>query len=748
MIIVENVGKIIHIFTRDSSGKFIHKIDNCFRPYFYVGDIDGKRESIFGDRVRRISCDEPKQVHTLRDNYLKHFEADVIYTNRYMIDKFDNIGKVPIRKCYLDIEIDVPDNTDFPDVSEANYPINSIACYDNFLKKYIAFVLLPPNVNREKQKGDKVSKYYFNSEKQLLGTFLNFIQNTNPDMLLAWNGDDFDFPYIINRIRSINKLDVRKLSRLGVVVCKKGTRGFNTIVKGRILSDLMPEYKNISQNKRESYSLEYISQYELNAGKDQFDGTLYQLYRKDLDKFVDYNIRDVELLKLLDEKLFITDFFDAVMRLAHCSFNDVFHITKIHDALFLVKTKNKKVVLPSKIRHIKDKVPEGAFVHDASKGLFNDIAVGDLKSLYPSCMITFNISPETILEKPTVDCINIDNKFFFKNVTEQKGIVCEIEEDLLQLRTTVKNKMMKLDRESQEFKGLNIYQSAIKVVANGLFGAMGNVGFRLFKLKILECILYISRRVIKHSIKMLEDAGIKVIYSDTDSIFFEVGNKTIEQCNDIINEITKSYDKFVKQFNVTDHKLVMEFEKVYKRILFTGVKKRYAGLIYWKDGKPVDEINIMGYENRRSDCPQVVRDFQKQLFEKILRGSEKKDILNFIAQFKQKFYSLKEQLGIPKGINKKIEDYGNVIHVRSARVANERHNAKFRSGDKIKYIYIKKQPKQFTNFENVIGFRDKLWDDYVIDYDKMWDVTVEKKIQVIKESIGWINKSANVFDFV
>ncbi len=158
-------------------------------------------------------------------------------------------------------------------------------------------------------------------------------------------------------------------------------------------------------------------------------------------------------------------------------------------------------------------------------------------------------------------------------------------------------------------------------------------------------------------------------------------------------------------------------------------------------------IEIVGFESKRSDSPAVIRHFQKSMFINILKNQSKKDFEAFVSDFKIKFYTLKEELGIPIGITKSISSYKtNSIHIRAVTLLEERHGIKFSAGDKIKYIYVCKNPVQFT-FENVIAFKDRIPDGYYIDYDKMWNRLAQKKIDSITKILGWEKKMASLFSF-
>ena len=378
MLTIENKGSEIEIFGRNQKTATKKKI-STFRPYFYYEHKDGTHKSINGTKLKKLTLNHPKDVKQTRTNY-KHHEADVIYTNRYIIDHPGEIAKEPIRICYFDIETA---NTEkgFEEPILANNPIISICWYDNFDKGYEQFWV---NDNW--------------TEKLMLEEFIQYIKHSDPDMLVAWNGDGFDFPLLINRMKKLG-INPNLMGRGGEVSAyeKKG-RTYSKCY-GRILFDLMSAYKkHFSMGGRESWSLDYISKYELKKGKEEYKGGLDDLFKNDIKKFMKYNLRDVELLVELDKKLGIIDFFDEIRRLAFCKFEDVFMNSKTADCLCLRWAKKHNVVLPSAQQHPKESY-EGGYVKASEPKLHKNIAVMDLKSLYPSIMIAFSVSPENLMEK-------------------------------------------------------------------------------------------------------------------------------------------------------------------------------------------------------------------------------------------------------------------------------------------------------------------------------------------------------------
>ncbi len=721
MLSIENEKSTIHLFGRGEDKKSYHKKIN-FSPYFYAIDEQGDYNSIAGEKAKKILCKSPDEVPKLRENYEKTFEADVVFVNRYLIDEVEQIPKQPIRKCYLDIETDSVNG--FPDPEIADQKILSITCYDNFLKKYVSF-MTGDNKNRN---DSEWSIYYFKNEIELLKKFLSFVKSTNPDMILGWNSDQFDMPYIINRSDKLN-VESSELCRIGQPYYKNKTPK----CRGRILFDLLWGYKKISQGSRESYSLDYISNYELNTGKIEYPYVMEEFFYKDPKLFLDYNKRDVELLVMLDEKLNIVEFFDEVRRFAKCTFEDVFNNSRIVDNMILQRAKERGVVLPTKTKRDSKKY-EGGFVHKTIPGLQKNVAVLDMKSLYPSIMYSFNIGSENLLEKPDYysDVINIDNKYFFE---KSPSLIRDMIKELLEERAKLKKRMKEQKKDSMEYKSLDLQQYAVKVINNSIYGVMGFAGFRLYNHSVAACVTYMARKIIAFVIQKAEEKGYKTVYGDTDSIFTLMEDKSIEDVKKLCDEINKDLDEFAKSFRVTDHILELEFEKMYKTIFFTKAKKRYAGILCWKDGKDVDELSITGFETRRSDMPEIGKEFQKTLFVNILNKGTKEDVIKLVEDYKQKVKEdYVEDIALPIGVSKDIKSYKNIpIHIRAVRNANKYHNANIKGGDKVKYVYVKSGKCN----DNVIAFKNKMWEGYKVDYDKMFERIIQNKVDVVLEALEW-----------
>lgn len=715
MIQIENIGSEIHIFGRDKDRKPYHKVVEDFRPYFYVpSSTPTGTKSIFGDDVKKVVCDSPKEVPFLRDKEDKTFEADIVYVNRFIIDRYDVIPKESLRNLYLDIEIEVLD--EFPDIEKANNQILAISCYDNFNDRFITFAVDPNDEypNRNIRKGNYIDVYR-KTEKEMLKEFIKFFKATDPDLIIGWNLVGFDAVYIQNRFK---RLKLGSLSRIR-----------KHFWAGRVLFDLMVAYKHLSQGGRESYSLEYISQYELGEGKEKFDGTWDDLYKLHFQKYISYNKRDVELLKLLDEKLHIVDTYDERRRLAFCRFDDVFMNSRVIDQ-YMLKFCLGKFVLPTKDYDNKTESVEGAFVLDPKKGLFRNVIVVDLASLYPNTIMQFNISPDTISNEGYALPSGVT---FAKS---PKGIFPSMLDELFGVRKKYKALMKQCEYGSDEYKAYDLIQYSSKVILNSIFGVSNFASFRLRDSRVTASITRMGKELIIWSKKFIESKGYEVIAADTDSLFIHLDeNLNIDEVECIGKQIEVDINailpKFIEPYGCTENRYEFEFEKVCKTIFFTA-KKRYCYL------NEKNEVVVYGHSQKRSDSPQIARDFQKELFRQILNGVAETTITKFIREFATSLETkTPEEIALPISVKNKSEyKSDSAYHLKAVAFSNKHLGMNIKFG-KAKLMYVKPTNNWRTE---TVAFTDKFPDGFDIDYKKMKDRLVYNNVERIYDSLGWIFK--------
>lgn len=239
-------------------------------------------------------------------------------------------------------------------------------------------------------------------EEHLFKKFIEFYVTINPDVVTGWNINGFDLPYLYNRITNIiNEEYANKLSPYGW--CKKSTTNFNgrdglvIEISGIMVIDYLELYKKFELSPRENYRLDTIAQIELDERKVEYDCTFKELYTDHWqEKFVPYNVQDVRLIDRLDKKLGFIAIAASMAYRSKCNYVDVYRVTRVWDNIIANFLRESNIHVIADFRHHGDTY-EGAFVKPTIPGLFKIVASFDVKSLYPSLICQYNISPDTIL---------------------------------------------------------------------------------------------------------------------------------------------------------------------------------------------------------------------------------------------------------------------------------------------------------------------------------------------------------------
>ncbi|MFB6169535.1 MAG: 3'-5' exonuclease, partial [Haloarculaceae archaeon] len=435
---------ILHVFGRTPENDLEHVRVHEFRPYFYVPvdsvaeeDLEHDRltgyrevdhegepyESIRGERLYKVFGQTPRDVGQLRDRF-DHYEADILFPNRLLIDKDIESGvRVPAQRAddgAIDVhhedvapvdvdadlrvntfDIEVDDRSGFPE--EGEEPIVCLTSHDSYDDEYVVWLYDAPAVegapdalpDYEPIEGDvSVEVRVFDREAAMLDAFITYVEETDPDVLTGWNFADFDAPYLLDRIEVLEDehdgLDVDRLSRVNEV-WRSDWQGPN--IKGRVVFDLLYAYKRTQFTELESYRLDAVGETELGVGKERYPGDIGDLWENDPERLLEYNLRDVELCVELDRKQDIVPFWEEVASFVGCKLEDA---TTPGDAvdMYVLHKVHGQFALPSKGRQESEDY-EGGAVFEPITGVRENVSVLDLKSLYPMCMVTTNASPET-----------------------------------------------------------------------------------------------------------------------------------------------------------------------------------------------------------------------------------------------------------------------------------------------------------------------------------------------------------------
>jgi DNA polymerase I/DNA polymerase-2 len=804
---------VLHVFGRTEDNEAEHVRVHGFRPYFYAptdtlseddltrdvitGTEEGY-ESIRGEELTKIFGRTPRDVGNIRDEF-DHYEADILFPNRLLIDKDVTEGvRVPDRRAddgavYVHhdeveacevaadlrvntFDIEVADRNGFPEDGEE--PVVCLTSHDSFRDEYVAWLYTAPDATVESP--EDVPNYdplsddadidvrVFDSEEAMHDAFLSYIEETDPDVLTGWNFDDFDAPYLIDRLDELDPytdhdLDSDRLSRVSEV-WTSGWGGPN--VKGRVVFDLLYAYQRTKYSELDSYRLDAVGEQELGVGKERYPGDIGDLWEDDPERLLEYNVRDVELCVEIDRKQSIVAFWDEARKLVGCKLEDA---TTPGDAvdMYVLHKAYGNFVLPSKGQQEAEEF-EGGAVFDPITGVRENVSVLDLKSLYPMSMVTINASPETKVDPDEYDGDTYQTPTGVHFRKEPDGIIREMVDELLTEREDKKELRDDHDPDSEDYERYDRQQAAVKVIMNSLYGVFGWDRFRLYDRAMSAGVTSTNREVIAFTEQAAEDFGYEVAYGDTDSVMLELGGgmtkeEAIEESFDIEDHINAAYDEFAsEQLNADEHRFQIEFEKLYRRFFQAGKKKRYAGHIVWKEGKDVDDVDITGFEYQRSDIAPITKRVQKEVIDLVVREGDVDGVEDYVHGVIEEFRAGEvdlDDIGIPGGIGKRLDNYDtDTAQVRGAKYANLLLGTNFDRGSKPKRLYLAKvHPGFFRDFEDenpgadddplYIEFKrdpdvicyeyaDQIPDEFDVDYDVMLDKTLKGPIERILEALN------------
>ncbi|WP_435144318.1 DNA-directed DNA polymerase [Halobaculum sp. P14] len=818
---------VVHVFGRTADDEAEHVRVLGLEPYFYVptadvesrdlvdeydvvvdtrdrphGDDDADRfESIRGEPVTKVIARTPRDVGSIRDDFDRTYEADILFPNRFLIDNDVSSGirveerrlddgslqvfpghlepcdvEASLRVNTFDIEVD--DRNGFPEDGEES--IVCLTSHDSYRDEYVVWLYdapvggvdAPAALDRYDalRESPDVRVESFDEEDAMLDAFIDYLDDTDPDLLTGWNFEDFDAPYFLDRCELLDgksdyDLSPDRLSRVGET-WRSGWGGPD--VKGRVVFDLLYAYQRRQFSELESYRLDAVGELELDVGKERYTGDIGDLWEQEPERLLEYNLRDVELCVEIDRKQDIVAFWNESRKIVGCQIEDAPTPGDAVD-MYVLHEAYGEFVLPTKGQQESEEF-EGGAVFEPLTGVRENVTVLDLKSLYPMCMVTINASPETIVDDPESydgETYRAPNGTRFRK--EPDGMMREMVDELLTERERLKETRDQYDPDSDEYDQYDQQQAAVKVIMNSLYGVSGWDRFRLYDKENAAAITAMGRRVIEFTEEAANEIGHEVAYGDTDSVMLELGGdvsteEAIEQSFDIEAHINGRYDDFaLDELDAEEHRFQIEFEKLYRRFFQAGKKKRYAGHIVWKEGKDVDDIDITGFEYKRSDIAPVTKRVQKRVIEMIVHGRDTEDVKEYLHDEIQSFLNGDadlEDIGIPGGIGKRLENYDtDTAQVRGAKYANMLLGTNFQRGSKPKRLYLDKvHPDFFERMENERGldpqtdplygefkrdpdvicfeYADQIPEEFDVDWDEMLDKTLKGPISRIIEALG------------
>ena len=797
-------NKLLYRGYDDEGKKISHRI--AYKPTLYLKSQKAVTDwkALDGTPVEPLQFGSMKEVREFEKSY-KGVPDFCLYGNTrhipaFIQNQFPNeivYNRNMVDVASLDIETAYGDG--FPEVDNPVNQILTIAYKSSKDDTYRVWGMKPYDEAITALKHLKIEYRQFTEESSMLSAFIDYWAepDNTPDIITGWNTRFFDIPYMVARMAFLlgeekvrNLSPWRKIERREIFI--KGRQQITFDIMGIQHLDYMELFKKFAYTygNQESYSLNHISSVVLGEKKLDYSevGTLRDLYDADFQMFVDYNIKDVELIERMEEKLGLITLVLTMAYLGGVNYQDTLGTTAIWDSIIFRRLARSKVAILPAVDHAAQQFP-GGYVKEPHVGMHDWVMSFDLNSLYPNLIVQYNMSPETLIGVTDADGAKASNGAVFRK--DKKGIIPEIVEELYAKRVNIKGDMLtakhKLEtiskRQRKEYQQtssqvarLETLQTAIKILLNSLYGAMGNKYFRYFDIRIAAGITLTGQEVIKYAETKVNtflndfigEEKDRVIAMDTDSLYVgvsdliekfkpnnpvsfldEFGSKAIEPMLD------KAFEEFAIASNAFTNRMVMKREAIADRGIWTA-KKRYILNVHNNEGVQYAEpkIKIMGLESVKSSTPMPCRDAMRNLFKVIVTGDEGKT-QEAIALFKEHFKTLSpDQIAFPRGVtdvagyadNQLIYRKGTPIHCRGALLYNHYTKAKgldkkyqlIQNGDKIKFIYLL-VPNVIQ--ENVVAFPDYLPDELelhkYIDYNLQFQKTFIDPMDIILNAIGW-----------
>jgi len=765
--ITEHGKPVVTLFGRDANRK-LHRIKVYgFSPYFYGVVEKSDLKDILGRPIQKVVVNHPRDVPHRARMFEATCEAKIPFEIRYLIDAgiycgfevsngkitpCESLG-VPPRICYLDFEMLSPPEI-LPRAEEPDYPIVNAGFMDSYTKEHFLLFLSKPGADldaymRVESKEDlpKFRQYvkdrlsgksdlwhpyydlvYFKTEKLLWQGMVIVIQEIDPDVLAGWWSNNFDLPYWIRRCKE-HAFPIDRISPVHKVAApydEVRKRWKTPIVRGRQCCDLLEFYKVLTKPEGEKFS------YDLKVIVKDECGFSYEDLGDRIDEFfngggktqsgltghaalVEYGRNELKALYLIDKERGIIEEFDRRRRIFGSMLQDT-HIALRNHIAFLHRV--APAPLPT-FEFDREAKLKGALVGDVKPGLYEMVGVFDIHSLYPNIIVGKNLSFETK--------VKTDDGIVWKR--EPEGFLRKAILSLMEERQKIKAKRKELDPTSDEYRKLWAQEQSFKYAIRSFWGVMKHLD-----VDIAREITKTARQILTTLIERTRKAGYEVIYWDTDSEFIPLkttdwreGRKIEALANSLLAEI--SYEAGL------DRELSLEYEKCFD-VVFLQTKKHYYGHLIMKDGKEVDMFEKKGVAARRSDSARVTVRLFDEFFDAITRQRSIRLALDRLQKLVDEFPKLPlSEIAIPKGLSRDIELYDKENPwIRGVKNGRKLFKFKFREDKKPLLVYCKSPVEEicFPDYETADKYRDRV----SVDYQKMIEKTIRKKIEPFLTPLG------------
>jgi DNA polymerase elongation subunit (family B) len=712
----------------------------AFEPKLFIkSNKETQYQSLFGDNLERVQFTDINEAKDFIKKYsdVENFEifGNKNFAYQYITEHYFGEIQFDISQLTIySIDIETSSENGFPDVNNPTEQVLLITLQNSVTKEIITFGCDEFNKTKDNHIYSKCRDEY-----DLLSKFLSFWQKRYPDIVTGWNCDTFDIPYLIRRMEKVlGEPMTRRLSPWNVINDKSFERAGKEILSFEILGvallDYLDLYKKFTYSAQESYKLDYIARVELGKQKLEHNyDTFREFYTNDWQTFVEYNVVDTELVDQLEDKMRLIELIVTMAYDAKCNFADVFSAVRTWDCILYNHLWNKNIVVPQRDESRRGRQIIGAFVKEPVPGKYDWVVSFDATSLYPSIIMQYNMSPETMLRGMAHDTSiegMVDHKFNFTDdaiekdytmaangycyVRDKQGLFPEVVQKLFDDRQRYKKLMIAAQKQYEETKDkkyqkeiskYNNFQMARKIQLNSLFGAWGNEYFRFYDDRIAEGITITGQYIIQRVGKALNEYLNKIcgtqkfdyaFYSDTDSCYITLDplvrkyyagqskDKIIEILDKICEEkivqvINQACDGIAEHTNAFERKIIFKREAISDRGIWVA-KKRYALNVYDNEGVRYNEpkLKVMGLEIVKSSTPEPVREALREAVRIALTATES-DLHRYIDETESNFKKLKaHEIAFPRGVKGllKYSDNANIyksatpMHVRGSLLYN------------------------------------------------------------------------------
>lgn len=727
-------GLHLEALVNDDGEKRIASFDAPFNPYCYIREEDFDMNLLqrhgmqLGDGAPdgylKVEGHHPRDIRDFKDAvHIETFEADVPYARRVLIDEDMSVDP-PSDEEILFYDIEVDPRGEFPDPEEATAKILSIACQDGTGER--EFFLSSADEYQEQD----------NPEKAMMEDFVDFIDDYF--IISGYNSLRFDQPYIENRC-----------DNLGVWY------NWDRVVH----LDMYGLYKTLTWTGAQSFQLEDVATEEFGQtefvgkeyGLDEDMTQIYDWWEDDPELLKDYNVMDTDITQRLDEKYNFVDELYRICGQAHTLPSTIFWSDdsgqtrfaggQAVDALILTKAREWNVVLPNKGKYADTHDFPGGEVLDPIPGLHDDTITVDFSSMYPNIIRALNLGPNTWVEDPgqydgelikgagMVDEAAEASKGGFKHPDDEKSILAEAVEELMDIRFEAKGKKKAAEPGSEEFKKWENIDAGLKAILNTMYGVFASPYHRYYQPGMSEHVTETGQYMVRVTRDEAETVpGVRrVIYGDTDSVIVQLEpeadvsgmepDKVAEleeafgqfedppvpdperaaRITDIATKVSDDIEelmnnRIVEEMNAVGEYLELDLDDVYRRYYIGDKKKYYFGHRIIKDdpresGSPASEIKITGFEAIRNNWPDSASAFQKTCIECELFD---RPVGDHIDEAKHKLFTGQFDLDMVQrtSLRSPVDSYETSLpHTRAAEMIREQYGEEeVRVGDKIPYI--------------------------------------------------------------